>query len=78
MKNSLRLCVFAFEKKVGDSNVATDIRQELSAELNESSSEYLDAKLELLAKPDKNNTSDFYNAILVGLKNVKSDGDDIT
>lgn len=34
-------------------------------------------KLELLAKPDKNNTSDFYNAILVGLKNVKSDGDDI-
>ena len=35
-------------------------------------------KLELLAKPDKNNTSDFYNAILVGLKNVKSDGDDIT
>ena len=35
-------------------------------------------KLEFLAKPDKNNTSDFYNAILVGLKNVKSDGDDIT
>ena len=34
-------------------------------------------KLELLAKPDKNNTSDFYNAIIGGLKNVKSDGDDI-
>ena len=34
-------------------------------------------KLELLNKPDKSTTSDFYNAILGGLKNSQSDGDDI-
>ena len=33
-------------------------------------------KLELLNKSDKSNTSDFYNAILGGLKNSQSDGDD--
>lgn len=33
-------------------------------------------KLELLNKPDKSNTSNFYNAILGGLKNSQSDGDD--
>lgn len=33
-------------------------------------------KLELLNKPDKSSTSDFYNAILGGLKNSQSDGDD--
>lgn len=34
-------------------------------------------KLELLSKSDKGNTSDFYNAIISGLKNSQSDGDDI-
>ena len=33
-------------------------------------------KLELLNKPDKSSTSDFYNAILGGLKNSQSDGAD--
>lgn len=33
-------------------------------------------KLELLSKPDKSNTSDFYNAIMNGLKNSQSDGDE--
>ena len=33
-------------------------------------------KLEFLNKPDKSSTSDFYNAILGGLKNSQSDGDD--
>lgn len=33
-------------------------------------------KLEFLGKPDKNNASDFYNAIVGGLKNLQSDGGD--
>lgn len=33
-------------------------------------------KLEFLGRPDKTNTSDFYNAILGGLKNSQSDGDE--
>ena len=34
-------------------------------------------KLELLNKPCKSNTSEFYNAILGGMKNSQSDGDDL-